>query len=40
MLKSKLNYWDLSNQVQFVMKTRQNNDLTNHAGAFYVENDT
>ena len=40
MPKLKLNCQDLSNRVQFVMKTRQNNDLIDHPSAFYVENDT
>ena len=38
MLISKLNYRDLSNQVQFVMKTKQDNGVANHIGATYIEN--
>ena len=40
MLKLKLNCWDLSEWVQIVMKTRQDNDVTNHAGVLYIENNT
>ena len=36
----KLSYRDQSNQVRFVMKTRQNNDVTNHIGMVYTKNDT
>ena len=38
--KTKLSYRDQSNQVQFVMKIRLNNDVTNRIGAIYVENET
>ena len=38
MPKLKLNYRDLFEQVQFVMKTRQDNDVTNCIGAVYAEN--
>lgn len=40
MPKLKLNYWDLSNQVQYVMKTRQDNDIINRTGAVYAKNET
>ena len=36
----KLNYWDLSDQVLFVMKTTQNNNMNDHTSAIYVENET
>ena len=39
MPKLKLNYRDLFEQVQFVMKTRQDNDVTNCTGAVYTENE-
>lgn len=39
-LKPKLNYQDLSDWVQFVMKTRQYNDLINLRGTIYAENET
>ena len=39
-LKGKLNYRDRSNHMQFVMKTRQDNDLTDYTGAIYDENET
>ena len=38
MPKPKLSYWDLSNQVSSLMKTRQDNDIINHIGAVYAEN--
>lgn len=39
-MKPKLNYHDLSNQVWYVIKTKQDYKLTYYAGAFYGENDT
>ena len=36
----KLNYRDLSNQVWSMMKTRQENDVTDHIGVFYSKNIT
>ena len=39
MLKPKLNFWDLFDRVRSVMKTRQDNDMTNRTGAFYTKND-
>ena len=35
-----MKYHDLLNWVQFVTKTREDNDMTDHTGAVYVENDT
>ena len=40
LLKSKLNYQDLSNSVQSMIKTEQNYELTDRASAFYSENNT
>ena len=40
MPKLKLNYWDLSNWVRYVTKTRNENNLTNHIGKVYIENET
>lgn len=40
MLKMKLNYWDLSNMVQYVTKKRQDNNMTNNTGAIYIKNET
>ena len=40
MPKSKLNYQDLFDQVQFVMKTRQDNDVTDGTGTMYTKNET
>ena len=40
MLKSKLSFWDLFDHVRSVMKTRLDNNVINHIGAFYAENDT
>ena len=39
-LKTKLSYHDWSNWVRFIMKTKQDNDMTNYISAVYVENDT
>lgn len=39
MLKMKLNCQDLFGQVRSMMKTNQDNDLTDRIGAVYVEND-
>ena len=39
MPKSKLNYRGLFDQVRFVMKTKQDNDMTDHVGAIYAKND-
>ena len=40
MLKSKLNYLDLSDQVWSIMKTIQDNNLIDHLSSFNVESDT
>ena len=40
MLKSKLNCLELFDQVQFVMKTRQDNDVTDWTSVSYTVNDT
>ena len=40
MLKLKPNYKDLFDDVQFVMKTRHDNVVTNHWSKVYIENDT
>ena len=40
MLKSKLNCLELFDQVQFVMKTRQDNDVNDWTSASYTVNDT
>ena len=37
MLKNILNCWDLSNHVQFITKTRQENDMTNSIYVVYDE---
>ena len=37
MPKPKLNRWDLSNQVRFVMKTRQDHVVTDCIDVVYVE---
>ena len=39
MLKSKLNYWELSDRMCSMMNTRQDNNVTYCIGAFYVKND-
>ena len=39
MPKPKLNYQDLSDQVQFVMKTRQDHDVTSGTNVIYAENE-
>ena len=39
-MKMKLNYHFRSNWVQFMAKTRHDNDVTNCMGAVYAENDT
>ena len=39
MPKPKLNYQDLSDQVQFVMKTRQDHDVTSRTNVIYAENE-
>ena len=38
--KTKLNYRDLSNVVRLVMKTKQDNDVTNGTDVIYDENET
>ena len=38
--KLKLKFWNLSDYVWSVMKTRQDNDMTNHIGAVYTKNET
>lgn len=35
--KPKLNCWDLSNQVQFIKKTKIDNDITDRTNVVYVE---
>ena len=40
MPKSKLNYWDISNRVWYVNKTRQDNDMINPIGVVYTKNET
>ena len=40
MSKSKLNYQDLSNWVWSVMKTKQDNDMTDRTGVIYAKNET
>ena len=40
MSKPKLNCRDLFDQVGPMMKTRQDNDVTNHIGVVYAKNDT
>ena len=40
MPKIKLSYHDQLNQVQSVMKTGQDNDVTNHIGLFYSKTET
>ena len=37
--KLKLKFWNLSDYVWSVMKTRQDNDMTNHIGAVYTKNE-
>ena len=39
-LKMILNYRDWPDQVQFLMNTREDKDVTDCIGAFYVKNDT
>ena len=36
----KLSYCDRFDQVQFVMKTKQGNDMTDPIGVVYSKNDT
>ena len=38
--KTMPNYHDQSNQMQFVMKTKLNNDTTDCTGAVYIKNDS
>ena len=38
--KPKLNYRELSDQVQYVVKTRKDNNLTDYIGTLCIENDT
>ena len=40
MSKMKLSCHDQSDRVWFVMKTRHDNDTTNHTGVIYAQNDT
>ena len=40
MPKPKMNYRNLSNQVQYVMKTRQDNNMIDHVDTVYAEKDT
>ena len=39
MVKLKLNYWDLSDRVQFVIKTRQENYMIDCTGMIYAKNE-
>lgn len=39
MPKPKLKYRELSNQVSFMTKTKQDNNVIDYTGAFYAEND-
>ena len=39
MLKSKQNYRDISDQVQFVIETRQDNDIIDPIATIYDENE-
>ena len=39
MLKSKQNYRDISDQVQFVIETRQDNDIIDLIATIYDENE-
>ena len=38
--KLKLNYRDLYDLVRSMMKTKQDNDVTDHIGVVYAENET
>ena len=38
MSKLKLNYRDISNRVQYVTKTKQDNNMIDRIGAVYTEN--
>ena len=38
--RMKLNYKDLSDKVSYMMKTRQENEITDCTGAVYAENKT
>ena len=40
MPKMKMSYFDRSNQVPSMIKTRHGNDVTDHIGVVCVENDT
>ena len=40
MLKTKLSCRNLTNHIQSMMKTEQDNDVTNHIGLVYVETKT
>lgn len=40
MTKTKLSYYDQSDRVQYIMKTKQNNDITDRTGTIYAKNDT
>lgn len=39
MSKTILKYHDWSDQVQFMTKTKEDNDMIDHIGVVYVEND-
>ena len=39
-LKTKLSYHDRSDKVSYEMKTRQDNDVTDHTSEVYIKNDT
>lgn len=39
-IETELNCWDLSNQVQYVRKTKQDNDMTNRTSTIYIKNKT
>lgn len=40
MPKSKLNYQDLFDQIHFVIKARQDNDMVDGTSAVYIKNET
>lgn len=40
LLKTKLSYHDQSNQVWFVTKTKQDNDMADRVGLVYIETET
>ena len=40
MLKTKLSFHDRLDRVRFVIKTKQDNDVTDHTRVGYTENET